>query len=108
MVILDGLQVASRLHAFIECGLHGLQDLVTDAVLEAGQEELMLDKFEGIHNAFSFGFLDRRSCRTYSSHGGRLVVNEMLVGHLYMVGVVVDGLIRLLCEVCEVGASSLG
>jgi hypothetical protein len=69
VIILDGLQVAGHFHAFVEGRLCGLQDLVTDAVLEANQEELMLDKLEGIRNAFSFSFLDSRSCRSDSSHG---------------------------------------
>jgi hypothetical protein len=108
VIVLDGFQVVNCLHAFIEGCFSGLQDLVTDAVLEASLEELMLNELEGIHNAFHFSFLDSGSCCSDSSHCGRLVVSEMLVGHLDAVGVVVDGLVRLLVEVCEVGTGGLG
>ncbi len=101
VIILNGFQVASSLHAFIECCFSSLQDLVTDAVLEAGQEELMLNELEGVCNAFRFSFLDSRSCCSDSSHGDRLVVSEVLVGHLDAVGVVIDGLVCLLGEVRE-------
>ncbi len=108
VVILDGLQVASCLHAFTEGCFCGLQDLVADAVLEASQEELMPDNFEGVRNTFSFGFLDSKSCRSGGSHGGRLVVSETLIGYLVTVGVIMDGLVHLLGEVREVGASGFG
>ncbi len=61
MVILDGLQVAGCLHALVEGGFLGLQDLVTDAILKPSEEELMLDKFEGIRDAFGFSFGDGRA-----------------------------------------------
>jgi len=37
-VVLNGLDLPGKLHALLECGLAGLQDLVTDGVLDAGQE----------------------------------------------------------------------
>jgi hypothetical protein len=46
MIILDCLKFASDLHTFSEGVLGSFQDLVADAVLEASQKELMLDKFE--------------------------------------------------------------
>jgi hypothetical protein len=60
----------------------------------------LLDEFEGVHDAFSFS--------SDSSHGGRLVVSEALVGCLDTVGVVIDGLIGFLGEIGEVGAGGLG
>ncbi len=101
VVVLDGFQVAGHLHAFIEGSFLSLQNLVADAILKPSEEELMLDEFEGVRNAFSFSFLD-------SSHGGGLVVSEVLVGHLDMVGVVIDGLVSFLGEFGEVGAGGLG
>ncbi len=38
VVILDGLQVAGHLHALVEGILFGLQDLVTETVLESGKK----------------------------------------------------------------------
>ncbi len=53
VVVLDGLQVASELDALGEGVLGGFEDLVVDAVLQSGQEELVLDEFEGIGDAIS-------------------------------------------------------
>jgi len=105
VVVLDGLQVAGGLDAINEGILGGFKDLIADAILQACQEELVLDKFEGVSDAFRFGFLDGLGGGSDGSHDGRLVVCEAFVGHLDAVGVVVDGLIRLFVEVSEVGAS---
>ncbi len=43
-VILNGLNFPGKLHAFLERGLAGFQDLVMDGVLDAGQEHLVLEK----------------------------------------------------------------
>ncbi len=56
MIVLDGLQVASDVDALSECVLGGLKNLATDAVLQAGLKELMLDKFEGVGDAFGLDF----------------------------------------------------
>jgi hypothetical protein len=93
MIILDSFQVAGSLHAFIEGCLSGLQDLVADTILKAGQEELVLVKLEGVCNAFSFGLVDSGASKPDSSHGGRLVVSEAFVGHLNAIRVVIDGLV---------------
>ena len=90
VVVLDSLQVAGCLHAFIEGSFLGLQDLVADAILKPSKEELMLDKVEDIGDAFGFSFLNSRSDCSDSSHGSGLVVSEVLVGHLDPVGVVID------------------
>jgi hypothetical protein len=86
VIILDGFQVAGSLDAFIEGGFGSLQDLVADAVLQAGQEELVFDKLEGVQNAFSLGLVDSGASESDGSHGGRLVVRKTLVGHLDAIG----------------------
>jgi hypothetical protein len=43
-IILNGLNFPGKLHALLECGLAGFQDLVADGVLDAGQKQLMLKK----------------------------------------------------------------
>jgi len=68
----------------------------------------VLDKLEGIQDSFSFGLSDGGSNQPDSGHGGRFVVSEVLVGHLDLVRVVVDGLFCFLGEVSEVGAGGLG
>ena len=44
LVVLDGLQVAGDLDAFGERLLGSLEHLVADAILETGQEELVLNE----------------------------------------------------------------
>jgi hypothetical protein len=54
MVILDGLQVSGNFDALGERVLGCLEHLVADAILQTGQEKLMLNEFEGIRDTFSF------------------------------------------------------
>ncbi len=82
MVVLDGLQVAGDLDALGECVLGSLKHLVADAILQTGQKKMVLYKFEGVVDTFSF---DVSCSSSYSgpdgSHGGGLFVCETLVGH---------------------------
>ncbi len=66
---------------------------------------VVLDVFDGVGDAFSFGLLDGGGSGSDNCHGGGLLVRESLVSHLDMVHVVIDGFIRLLVEVGKVGAS---
>ncbi len=95
VIILDGLQVAGDLDALSESVLGSLKYLVANSILETGQEELMLYKLKSI--SFSFD-VSRGSSNGGSDdgHSSRLLVRETLVGHLYVVRVVVDGLLRFL------------
>ncbi len=96
MIILNHLEVASDFDAFSKSILGGFQNLVTDAVLQAGQKELVLNKFEGVRNAFGFdlglGSSDSNSTSD-SSHSNGFLIRETFVGHLNPIGVVVDGLL---------------
>ena len=44
MIILDRFKVASDLNALVEGGLGRFQNLIADAILQSGQEKLMLDE----------------------------------------------------------------
>jgi hypothetical protein len=71
----------------------------------------MLDKFEGIRDSFSFDLCLSSSSSdgiTDGSHGGRFLNRKTFVGHLDMVGVVIDALFRFLGQVGKICASSLG
>jgi len=59
----------------------------------------MLDKFEGVGDAFQFGLGHCGAGKSHSGHGGWLVVGQMFVGHLDAVVVVIDGLVIPLGEV---------
>jgi hypothetical protein len=96
MVILNGLQVAGHFHPLIEGVFFSLQDLVTEAILKSSEEKLVLDKLEGIRDAFGFGLSHGGSNSSENSHGGWLIVGEAFVGRLDPVGVVVDGLLGFL------------
>ncbi len=96
MVILDRLKVTSDLDALVEGVLGSLQNLIADAILQSGQEKLVLDKLQSIVNAFCFDISLRGSRGDGVSdrgHGGGLHVREALVGHLHTISVVVDGFI---------------
>ncbi len=58
VVVLNGLQVAGHFGALIEGGFFGLQNLIAEAILKSGKKQLVLDEFEGIRDAFGFGFGD--------------------------------------------------
>ncbi len=111
MVILNRLEVASDLNALVEGGLGSFQNFIADAILQSGQEKLMLDELQSVINAFGFD-LGLRGSRgdggADRGHGGGLRVREALVGHLYTVSVVVDALIWLLVQISEICAGCLG
>ncbi len=111
MIILNRLEVASDLDAFSEGILSGFQNLVTDAVLQASQKELVLNKFEGIRNAFGFdlGLGSAGSDSTSnSSHGSGFLIRQALVGHLDAISEVVDGFLQLLGQDGKVCAGRFG
>ncbi len=108
MIVLNHLEVASNFDAFSESILGSFQNLVTDAVLQAGQKELVLNKFEGIRNAFGFDLGPGSSgsnSSSNSSHGSGFLIHKMFVGHLDVISVVVDGLLRLLGQVGKICTS---
>ncbi len=108
MINLDGLQVACDLDALGESVLGSLKYLVADSILETGQEELMLYKLKSIRDTFGFDVSRGGSTSgSDNSHSSRLLVCETLVGHLYAVCVVVDGLLRFLVQIGEVSAGHL-
>ncbi len=110
VIILDGFQVAGNFDALGERVLGGLEHLVTDAILQAGQEELVLDEFEGISDSFRFdlGFgSSGGDGDTHCSHGSRFFIGQALVGHLDAIRVVVNGLLQFLIQIGEVGARRL-
>ncbi len=94
MVVLDGLQITSDFDALSEGIFCCFKNLVADAVLQAGQEKLVLDEFEGVRNAFGFD-LGLGSSGSYSvtnsSHHSRFFIRQTLVGHLDAICVVIDG-----------------
>jgi hypothetical protein len=96
VVVLDGLQVAGHFHALIESGLFSLQNFVADAIFKSGKKQLMLDKLEGVRDAFGFGLGDGGSNGSDGSHGGGLIVSQAFVGCLDPIGVVVDGILGFL------------
>ena len=108
VIILDGLQVAGHLHALVEGVLLSLQDFVTEAILESGKKQLMFNELEGVRNVFGLGFGDGGSCGSDDGHGGWLVVGRTLVGRLDPIDIIVDGLLRFLIQIGEVGAGGLG
>ena len=54
MIILDRFKVASDLNALVEGGLGSFQNFIADAILQSGQEKLMLDELQSVINAFGF------------------------------------------------------
>ncbi len=111
MIILNRLEVASDFDAFSESILGSFQNLVTDAILQAGQKELVLNKFEGVRNAFGFdlGLGSSGSNNTSNcSHGSGFLIHETFVGHLDAISVVVDGFLLLLGQVGKIGAGHFG
>jgi len=54
LVIQDGLQVAGGLDALHVGGLLHLEHLIAKAVFESGEEELVLNKKEGVSDSFGF------------------------------------------------------
>ena len=54
LVVQDGLQVAGGLDAFYVGGLLHFKHLIAKAVFESGEEELVLDKKEGVSDSFGF------------------------------------------------------
>jgi hypothetical protein len=85
MVVVDGLQFTGQLHAFLEAGFSSFYNLIADRILEAGQEELMLDEEGHVLDALGFNFGLCSSSRNSSpdgGHGGGLVVHKAVVGNL--------------------------
>jgi hypothetical protein len=85
VVIVDGLNFMSKLHALLECCLAGLQDSVVERVLDAGQKELMLE--EQGHVVYSFGLhLGLGGIggdgAPDGGHGAGLVIDEAVIGDL--------------------------
>jgi hypothetical protein len=108
MIILDGLQVVGNLDALGESVLGSLKYLVMNPILETGQEELMLYKLKSIRDTFGFDVSRGGSTSgSDNSHSITLLVSETLVGHLYAVHVVLDGLLRCLIQIGEVSAGHL-
>ncbi len=71
----------------------------------------MFDEFEGVRDSFSFNLgLGGSGGDSVADcgHGGGLLVREAFVGHLDLVGIVIDAFFRLLVQVGEVGAGCLG
>ena len=111
VVVVNGLQLTGQLHAFLESILSSLDNLVTDRVLEAGQEELVFEKESHVFDALGLN-LSLSGSGGYgasnSGHGGGLVVHEADVGNLDPAAEVVHRLVGHLFEVGEVGANRLG
>ncbi len=77
MIILNCLEVASDFDAFCKSIFGSFQNFVADAVLQAGQKELVLDKFEGIRNTFCFDLglgSSGSDSISDSSHGGGFLI----------------------------------
>ena len=85
VVVMNGLQLAGQLHAFLECVFSGFYNLVTDLIFEAGQEELVLEEESHVLDALGLNLGLGGSGRESSSdggHGGGFVVQEAVVCNL--------------------------
>ncbi len=111
VIVMNGLQLTGQLHAFLERTFSSLDNLVTDRILEAGQEELVFEKESHVFDALGLN-LSLSGSGGYgasnSGHGGGLVVHEAVVGNLDPAAEVVHRLVGHLFEVGEVGANRLG
>ncbi len=68
----------------------------------------MLYELKSIRDTFSFDVSGGSSTSgSDESHSSRLLVREVLVGHLHTVHVVIDGLLRFLIQISEVSAGHL-
>ncbi len=68
----------------------------------------MLYKLKSNRDTFGFDVSSGGSSGgSDGGHSSRLLVRETLVGHLYTVSVVVDGLFRFLIQIGEVSAGRL-
>jgi len=108
MVILDGFNFTRKFHTFGKSSLTGFQNFVGDGVLDAGQEQLVLEKLCHFVDAFSLGLIDGGTSKPDGGHGGGLVVNEALVGDLDSAAIIVHTFFRVLLKIREIGTDHLG
>ena len=104
---MDSLPFSSKLHALHEGGLPGLHALVTDRVLHTGQEQLVLEKGHVV-NSFGLSLDNSGNGKTDGSHGGRLVINEAIIGYLDPAAVVIYQFVQVLFKVGKVSADCRG
>ncbi len=82
MIQVDGLQLSGNLQALGKGILPGLQDFVADLVVQACQEELMLEELGHVIHAFEFGLGHSGNDEPDGGHCGRYVVCQAFVPQL--------------------------
>jgi len=70
-----------------------------DGVIEAGEEQQVLEEFDHILYSFQLGLGHSNSSVSHGGHGGGLAVSEVFVRHLDSDMVVIDNLSRLVPNV---------
>jgi hypothetical protein len=98
-IILDSLELPGKLKALLKVGLAGLQNPVTQRVLDAGQEKLVFE--EQGHVVYTFGlYLGLSSAGghgvPHGGDGGGLIVKETVVSDLDAAQKVVHRFVRVL------------
>jgi hypothetical protein len=79
VIIVNGLQLVGQLHAVLKGVLTGLYDLVADGILDASQEELVLEEEGHVLDALGLGLVHGGASQTDGGHGGGFVIHEAVV-----------------------------